>query len=86
MSLFTKTIDIKGLTQGQAVEKHLKKYKTITSIEAISKYGITRLSAHIYRLRNNGYIISSVNKSVKNRFGTNSHIAIYKLISLPEEN
>jgi hypothetical protein len=37
-------------TQKQQVLAHLKKHKKITSWEAIQKYNITRLAAHIFEL------------------------------------
>jgi hypothetical protein len=42
---------MKAKTQIEKVESHLKKFKKITSWEAISKYRITRLSAYIHKLR-----------------------------------
>jgi len=62
------------------VLEHLKKYGTITSIEAIRKYGYTRLSHTIWQLRNEGYNIKSVYKTVKNRYNDVGTIAIYTLI------
>ena len=39
------------LTQKEKISNHLKKYKSITTIQAFVKYRITRLSAHIHSLR-----------------------------------
>jgi len=83
MGLFNRTINIKGLTQEQVVKKHLQKYKELTSAEAISKYGITRLSAYIYIMRESGYSISTTIMPVRNRYGNNSNIAVYKLVAEP---
>lgn len=41
------------------VINHLRKYKSITSLEAIKKYGATRLSGIIYVLRDRGFVIST---------------------------
>lgn len=46
-------------TQLEKVRKHLQKYKTITSWEAIVKYKITRLSQYILILRQSGLGIKS---------------------------
>jgi biotin operon repressor len=46
-------------TQEQIILDHLVKHNTITSIEAIRKYNITRISAVIYNLRRQGYHIDS---------------------------
>lgn len=67
------------LTQYDRVLKHLQDYGTITSWEGFSEYGITRLSAIIYLLRKNGYNVSSVYKTAKNRYGELTSFAVYKL-------
>lgn len=47
-------------TQKELVLDHLKHYGKITTMEAIMRYGITRLSARIYDLRHDdGYVIGS---------------------------
>lgn len=47
-------------TQKDQVIKHLKKFKSITSWEAIQEYGITRLSAVIYDLKDYGHLITTI--------------------------
>ena len=59
---------------------YLKKFKSITSLDAIKDLGNTRLSATIYELRKDGYNIISEDLTVKNRWGNNTTIAKYKLI------
>ena len=49
-------------TQLLQVLDHLLEYKTITSWEAIQKYGITRLSGYILLLRQKGFYIDTVSK------------------------
>lgn len=44
-------------SQPSKVLEHLRLYGSITSMEAFSKYHITRLAAVIYRLRAAGYNI-----------------------------
>lgn len=67
-------------TQYDVVLAYLKKHKKgITSYEAFSKFGITRLSSIIYNLRKDGYSIIVDSKTVKNRYGNHTTIAIYKL-------
>lgn len=46
-------------TQNLQVLSHLKRYGSITSMEAIMKYKVTRLSACIFTLREDGYSIDS---------------------------
>ena len=63
------------------VLKHLQTHGSITSMEAIDLFGATRLSAIIFNLRNKGYNISSVDKSMKDRYGHTVHYAEYTLCS-----
>ena len=72
-------------TQTMDVITHLIKHGTITSLEAIRKYGVTRLSAVIFNCRKRGYEIETIRLNVKNRRGSNSPIGKYKLISTPAE-
>ena len=66
--------------QQQKVLRHMRRYGSITSWEAIEHYGATRLSAIIYALRKD-YGIETVSqmKQVKNRDGHSVHIAEYSL-------
>lgn len=57
-------------TQRQMVIEHLNRKGSITSIEAIKKYGITRLGSVIHILRRkDDYNILSKNETSKNRYG-----------------
>lgn len=68
-------------TQINAIRNHLKKHKSITSWEAILKYGATRLSGIIYKLRNRyNWKIKTKKIAVKNRFGYYCNIAKYELV------
>ena len=63
------------------VLEYLKKYKAITSIEAIEKFGATRLSAIIYNLRNNyGLTIVTFDVPFTDRYGTRTSCAKYVLM------
>ena len=66
-------------TQTEAILKHLQEKGSITSFEAISLYGATRLSGIIYSLRKAGYNITTELRAVKNRYGRATSIAIYRL-------
>jgi hypothetical protein len=63
------------------IVKHMMKYGTITSIEAIEKYGCTRISHYIYLMRKNGYNVTSEVKKGTNRYGQKSHYSLYKLVN-----
>lgn len=58
---------------------YIKAHGSITSWDAITEYGITRLSAVILRLRKQGYNIVTDNETKKNRFGETCTYARYSL-------
>lgn len=64
-------------TKTQEVLKHLKRRKSITSWDAIMKYGATRLSAIIFNLRGRGYIIDSLQMEDVDRNGNTVRYAKY---------
>lgn len=66
-------------TMKERVLEHLKKYKTITSWEAYSKLGCTRISEYIRQLRVDGYVIESVPTKSINRYGEICNYATYTL-------
>lgn len=51
------------MNQKDQVLKHLQKKNSITSWEAIQKYGITRLADTIFQLKGKGYDIMTVHES-----------------------
>lgn len=67
------------MTQTERVIKHLKEYGSITPLEAIREYGITRLGARIWDLRDLGYDIETQTETSKNRFGDKTSYAKYVL-------
>lgn len=69
----------KKTNKTEKVLEHLEKYGHITSLEAIEKYGATRLSAIIFTLRKRGYDIDTVDLPFTDRFGTKSHYGKYIL-------
>lgn len=67
-------------TQTSDILKYLQTHKRgITSLEAIEKFGATRLSDIIFRLRKKGYNIVTENNLVKNRYGRQVLVSTYKL-------
>jgi len=71
------------MTQREIILKHFRHHKTITSWEAIMEYGITKVNSVIYHLRQDGYKITSENKTVTTRLGNKTTIAVYTLLSAP---
>ncbi len=70
----------KNKSQISEIIHHLRKYKSITSMEAIKRYSATRLSGIIYVLKERGFKIETELKEVKNRYGHTTRIAIYHLV------
>lgn len=65
-------------THEDRVERYLKDRGSITSWEAIHEFGITRLSAVIYNLRNKRNLkIDTRFETMKNRYGDNISFARY---------
>ena len=69
----------KKTNKTEKVLNHLQEYGCITSLEAIHLYGATRLSDIIFRLRNRGYKIDTINFPFTDRFGDKSHYGKYIL-------
>ena len=70
------------MTQKEYVLKDLRRFKKgITSLKAFEKYGITRLSAVIFDLRDEGIDSKTDMIPVKNRYGETRYVANYTLRS-----
>lgn len=67
------------ITQVECVRVYLENNGSLTSLEAFTRWHITRLSAIIYRLRKRGYNISTIMKT-SDEGGYSSTYAVYKLI------
>lgn len=67
------------MTQNEMILEHLRNRGSITSMEAIQRYGITRLSARIYDLRAGGHIITNETKITTNRYGKKVKYDIYRM-------
>lgn len=68
-------------TKIKQVHEHLLKYGEIDTWTAIQKYGATRLSAIIYRLRNDYNMnIETHERCVKDRNNNTCNYALYKLV------
>ena len=60
--------------------KYMKEHNGITSRDAFTHLGITRLSARIKELRELGYNISTIMVDGTNRFGEPVRFGLYKLV------
>ena len=67
-------------TQIDVIEEHLLKEGPITSWEAFERYGVTRLSSHIFDLRKRCREIETTKKQVVNRYGQKTFVAEYRIV------
>jgi hypothetical protein len=74
------------MTQCDTILLHLKEYGSITSIEAITEYGILRLASRINDIRTQGVAIVSETATGKNRYGETTHFSVYRLDNKEKEN
>ena len=65
--------------QKDRILEYMQKHGSITSLEAFEKIGCTRISARIWDLRSDGYIIASTRESGLNRFGERTNYVRYVL-------
>ena len=65
------------VTQNDRILRHLQDFGSITPMEAISDYGITRLGARIWDLKDRGYLIQTDMIRARNRYGEPTHYAKY---------
>lgn len=69
----------KAINQDDRILYHLEDNGSITSWEAIKEYGITRLSAVIFRLRNSGHSIENEWEYARNRYNEPVKYVRYRL-------
>ena len=67
------------MTQCEKILNHLEKYGSITSVEAMSEYGIARLASRISDLKKSGVPIRKRMVKAKNRFDDDVCYAEYSL-------
>ena len=66
------------MTQNERVLRHLTDYGSITSLEAVTEYGILRLASRIHELRRSNNIIGQT-ATAKNRYGETVRYTRYTL-------
>lgn len=57
------------MTQCERVLRHMEDFGSITSLEAMSEYGIMRLASRITDLKHLGFPVQRVMETSKNRYG-----------------
>lgn len=66
------------MNQCEKIVLYIQMFGSISSMEAFQDLGITRLSARIYELRNEGYQFDETYETSKNRFGESVHYKRYR--------
>ena len=67
-------------TQCVKVLEYMRRFGSITQLEALSDIGCMRLASRISDLRQQGYAIGRRMKTSKNRYGDDVYFAEYYLI------
>ena len=67
------------MTQCERVLRHMKDFGSISSLEAMSEYGIMRLASRISDLKGQGYPIVAERKTGKNRYKEPTSYCVYRL-------
>lgn len=67
------------MSQNDLIYAHLLEHGTITSLEAVRRYGITRLAARISDLKRKGIEIHTRMEKVPTRTGRAATVAVYSL-------
>lgn len=62
------------------VAQYIQDFGSITSMEAISELGDTRLAATIFELKKKGYMINSITETNINRYGEPVHYSRYSFV------
>lgn len=70
------------MNQTRKIKEYLESGKSITSMEAFQKWGITRLSDKIFKLKQRGMMIDSIPTEGTNRFGDPVYYSTYRLSTL----
>ena len=71
--------EMKKMTQCDRIIDHMRKYGSITSMEAINSFGCTRLPARISDIKKQGYAVVKEMETGKNRYGEKTSYARYRL-------
>ena len=67
------------MAQKQRVLDYIEKFGSISSLEAFQELGVTRLSAVIFNLKEDGYEFDKTDEKGRNRFGEKTCYARYHL-------
>jgi len=65
--------------QNERILRHLHDYGSITSLEAMSEYGVMRLASRVHELRHAGHEIRGDTVAGKNRYGEPTRYSRYTM-------
>lgn len=66
-------------TQAERVLDYMRRFGSITALDAMRDLGIMRLASRITDLRREGHSVTRTMVEIKNRFGQKTRIACYAL-------
>ena len=67
------------ITQCMRIIDYMRRFGSISTLEAFNDLGVARLASRIHDLKGQGYNIVSEMGTAKNRYGETVHFSIYKL-------
>ena len=73
------------ISQKQRVIKYIKDFGSITTFQAYSDLGVTRLSAVMYNIKKDGIKVKTETGKAKNRYGDSTCFARYSFVEQNEE-
>ena len=73
------------ISQKQRVIKYIKDFGSITTFQAYSDLGVTRLSAVMYNKKKDGIKVKTETEKGKNRYGEDTYFARYSFLERDEE-
>ena len=66
------------MTQCERILKYIDDFGSISSMQAFSDLGVTRLASRIHDLKRMGYQIESETRQSVNRYGESTHYSVYR--------
>lgn len=67
-------------TQCQRIIDYMRRFGSISTLDAFNDLGVARLASRIHDLKAQGYNITSSIGIAKNRYGEKIHFSVYRLI------
>lgn len=66
------------MKQCERILNYIDNFGSISTIQAFTDLGVTRLASRIYDLKQMGIEIESETKTSKNRYGEDTHYSVYR--------